>query len=115
MLRLLFHRKFSSSKKFYVDLHGGNFIGNKSKIKIDIDDLIETFDLSDLEFFEKFQVKKPKRNDILYFKCKSGLRAEKAVFLLKSKGYLNCFNLHCEPEITDNGSDNQNTKKKMVD
>lgn len=54
---------------------------------ISLNELGDAFDLEENEFKNKYGFKKPTKNDLIVFYCKTGVRSSTAQQNLKSKGY----------------------------
>lgn len=75
--------------KFYCILSktkiSKTFLNLPKPVHIHIDELSDAFKLSNQEFKQKFKVDKPNENTEIYFKCRSGMTCNRAMFLLKDE------------------------------
>lgn len=58
-----------------------------SSVHLCLQDFSEAFDLSDNDFFDKYNFRKPSKSKLIIVYCRTGNRSNIAAEYLKSKGY----------------------------
>jgi hypothetical protein len=64
---------------------------------IPIDDLQCAFTMDNQKFFDTYKINKPCSTTEIYFRCKSGINAKKAIFTSKQIGFKYSFDFHDTP------------------
>ncbi len=84
-------------RRFYIDLlkcRQVPLFGLKPLIKIPVDSVTDALSLEKVEFRRIYKSVKPRQDDTLVFICRTGMTANKAIFLVNKIGYKNTFNFH---------------------